>query len=251
MLRQTIKGGVVHGSRSRDCVCIVKRRPDNTHRAPSAAAISVNHARNAAQEKWLLFTADCRRKTRLRAKVALNRLELSVLQAEILHVAKRLAVHGVAKVFHKSIVRAGAHPFNLESLDETNLRVPALGFESAFVDVVISGSARKGEVVGEECIEGGIVFVHPRRVPFAHDVFGRGIVVFRCAGANGPGKAGGGKQGAGTGSEQISAGYDGSCHSSSPYPLRVACRAQSYKLVGMYTVDATTVTCGCPQREEN
>jgi hypothetical protein len=84
----------------------------------------------------------------LRAET-LNGFQLPVLDAEILHVPERFTVRGVAKILHKSILRASRDSLQVEMSNEINLRIPALRFESALADVVVAGRARKREVVGE------------------------------------------------------------------------------------------------------
>lgn len=54
--------------------------------------------------RLLLPSAHCRRKAGLRAEITLNRLQLSVLDSEILHVPERFAILGVAKILHKSLL---------------------------------------------------------------------------------------------------------------------------------------------------
>jgi hypothetical protein len=75
----------------------------------------------------------------LRAEITLNGLQLSVLDSEILHVPERFAVLGVAKIFHKSILRASGDSLQVKMSDEIDLCFPALRFESALADVVVSG----------------------------------------------------------------------------------------------------------------
>ncbi len=124
------------------------------------------------------------------AEITLDGLQFSVLNSEILHVAERFTVLGVAKILHKSIVRARDHSLDLEASDEINLCVPASGFESALADVVVAGGAGEGEVVGKQEIEGGQVLIFPSRVPLTDElvvgsVMGRvvGCVIpCRCAG---------------------------------------------------------------------
>ena len=84
------------------------------------------------------------------AEITLDRFQLSVLDADILHVPERFTVFGVAKILHKSIVRSSGDPLQVKMFNEINLCVPALRFESALADVVVAGRARKGEVVGEQ-----------------------------------------------------------------------------------------------------
>src|SRR5258707_14389448 len=110
---------------------------------------------------------------RLCAEITLNRFQLSVLDAEILHVPERFTVLGVAKILHKSILRARGDSLEVKVSNEINLRVPTLRFESALADVVVAGRARKGEVVGEQHIERAQILLFPRRVPLADDLLVR------------------------------------------------------------------------------
>ena len=77
----------------------------------------------------------------MRAEITLHGLQLSVLDSEILHVPQRFTVRGVAKILHKSVVRAGGDPLQVKMFDEIDLRFPALLFESALADVVVAGRA--------------------------------------------------------------------------------------------------------------
>ena len=86
----------------------------------------------------------------MRTEITLNGLQLSVPDSEILHVAERFTVLGVAKILHKSIVRASGDSLQIKVSNEINLCVPALRFESALADMVVAGRAGKGEVVGEQ-----------------------------------------------------------------------------------------------------
>src|SRR5260221_14314084 len=92
----------------------------------------------------LLPSAHCRRKTGLRAEITLNGLQLPVLDSEILHVPERFAVLGVAKILHKSILRASGDSLKVKMSNELNLCVPALRLESTLADVVVAVRARKG-----------------------------------------------------------------------------------------------------------
>ena len=107
------------------------------------------------------------------AEIALNRFQLSVLDAEILHVPERFTVLGVAKILHKSILPASGDSLEVKVTNEINLCVPALRFESALADVVVAGRARKGEVVGEQDIERGQLFLFPRLIPLTDDLLVR------------------------------------------------------------------------------
>jgi hypothetical protein len=75
----------------------------------------------------------------LRAEITLNGLQLSVLDSEILHVPERFAVLGVAKIFHKSILRASGDSLQVKLSDEIDPSFQALRFESALADVVAAG----------------------------------------------------------------------------------------------------------------
>jgi hypothetical protein len=89
----------------------------------------------------------------LRAEITLNGFQLSVLDSEVLHVPERFTVLGVAKILHKSILRASGDSLEVKVSNEINLCVPALRFESALADVVVAGRAGKREVVGEQDVE--------------------------------------------------------------------------------------------------
>jgi hypothetical protein len=106
-------------------------------------------------------------------EITLDRYQLPVLDSEILHVPERFAVRGVAKILHKSILRASGDPLEVKISYEINLRVPALRFESTLADVVVTSRARKGEVVGEQGIERAQVLVFPRPVPLTDDLLVR------------------------------------------------------------------------------
>jgi hypothetical protein len=109
----------------------------------------------------------------LRAEITLNGFQLSVLDAEILHIPERFTVLGVAEIFHKSILRASADSLQVKVSNEINLCVPALRFEGALADVVVARRAGKGEVVGEEHIERAQILLFPRRVPLTDDLLVR------------------------------------------------------------------------------
>jgi hypothetical protein len=79
-------------------------------------------------------------------------LQLSVLDSEILHVPERFTVLGVAKILHKSMLRASGDLLQVKMLNEINLSFPALRFEGALADVVVAGRACKGEVIGKQGI---------------------------------------------------------------------------------------------------
>jgi hypothetical protein len=109
----------------------------------------------------------------LRAEIALNGFQLSVPDAEVLHIPERFAVLGVTKILHKSIIGASGDPLQVKMSNEIDLGVPALGFESALADVVVARRARKGKVVGKQGIERTQVLVFPRRVPLTDDLLVR------------------------------------------------------------------------------
>jgi hypothetical protein len=75
----------------------------------------------------------------LRAEITLNGLQLSVLDSEILHVPERFTVLGVAKILHKSILRASGDSLQVKMSNEIDLCFPASRFESALADVVVAG----------------------------------------------------------------------------------------------------------------
>jgi len=75
----------------------------------------------------------------LRAEITLNGLQLSVPDSEILHVPKRFTVLGVAKILHKSILRASGDSLQVKMSNEIDLCFPASRFESALADVVVAG----------------------------------------------------------------------------------------------------------------
>jgi hypothetical protein len=77
----------------------------------------------------------------LRAEITLDGLQLSVLNSEILHVPERFTVRGVAKILHKSIIRASGDSLQVKMPNEIDLCFPALLFESALTDVVVAGRA--------------------------------------------------------------------------------------------------------------
>jgi hypothetical protein len=85
----------------------------------------------------------------LRAEVTLKGFQLFVPYSEILHVPERFTVLGVAKILHKSILRASDDSLQVKMLNEIDLCFPASRFESALAYVVVACRARKCEVVGE------------------------------------------------------------------------------------------------------
>jgi hypothetical protein len=77
----------------------------------------------------------------LRAEITLNGLQLSVLDSEVLDVPERFTVRGVAKILHKSVIRASSDSLQVKMPDEIDLCFPALLFESALADMVVAGRA--------------------------------------------------------------------------------------------------------------
>ena len=120
-----------------------------------------------------LSIAYCGWKAGLRAEIALNGFQLSVPDAEILHIPKRFTVLGVTKILYKSIIGASSDPLQVNMSNEIDLGVPALGFESALADMVVARRARKGKVVGKQGIERIQVLVFPRRVPLTDNLLVR------------------------------------------------------------------------------
>src|SRR5215472_1407742 len=86
-------------------------------------------------------------------EIALDGLHLVIAEQEILHVAERLAVFGPTDVHHERVIAVSNNPFQLEALDEINLRLPASRFESALTDVVVVVCARKCEVVRQQDVD--------------------------------------------------------------------------------------------------
>jgi hypothetical protein len=84
----------------------------------------------------------------LRAEITLNGLQLSVLDSEILHVPERFTVLGVAKILHKSILRASADSLQIKMSNEIDLCLPPSRFESALADVVVAGNALRLKLQG-------------------------------------------------------------------------------------------------------
>jgi hypothetical protein len=84
----------------------------------------------------------------LRAEITLNGLQLSVLDSEILHVPERFTILGVAKILHKSILRASADSLQIKMSNEIDLCLPASRFESALADVVVAGNALRLKLQG-------------------------------------------------------------------------------------------------------
>ena len=84
------------------------------------------------------------------AEITFNGFQFSVADSEILHIAERFTVFGVAKILHKSIVGVSGDALQVKMVDEINLGVPALCFESGLADMVVAGGTGKGEIVGEQ-----------------------------------------------------------------------------------------------------
>src|ERR1700689_3576335 len=121
----------------------------------------------------LLPRTHCRWKARFCTEITLDRFQLPVLDSEILHVPERFTVRGVAKILHKSILRASGDPLEVKFSYVFNLRVPASRFESTLADVVVAGRARKSKVVGEQRVERAQVLLFPRPVPLTDDLLVR------------------------------------------------------------------------------
>jgi hypothetical protein len=97
----------------------------------------------------------------LRAEITLKGLQLSVFDSEMLHVPQRFTILSVAKILHKSILRANADSLQVKMSNEIDLCFPASRFESALADVVVAGRACKGEVIGEQAIHWAPIFLLP------------------------------------------------------------------------------------------
>src|ERR1700691_3967420 len=115
--------------------------------------------------RLLLPSAHCRREAGLRPEITLNGLQLSVFDSEILHVTERFTVLGVAKILHKSILRASGDSLEVKMSNEIDLCFPALRFKSALANVVVAGRAGKGEVIGEQAIHWAPIFLLPGCIP--------------------------------------------------------------------------------------
>jgi hypothetical protein len=109
----------------------------------------------------------------LRTEITLKGFQLPVPDSKIFHIPERFTVLGVAKILYKSIVRTSGDPLQVKMFDETTLCIPALRFKSTLAEVVVAGSARKSEVVGEHAIERAQVLLFPRRVPLTDDLLVR------------------------------------------------------------------------------
>src|SRR5580658_8794039 len=135
---------------------------------------------NSALTRWdttalALPGAHRRWKAGLRTEVALDGLQFVIPQPQILHVAERLSVRGMTEVHHKCLVAAAEYPLQVKTLDKILLRLPALRFESALTDVVVTGCARKCEVVRQQDVDRLPVLSLPCRIPFADS-----LVAFRA-----------------------------------------------------------------------
>src|ERR1700722_5113457 len=127
---------------------------------------------SALKMRWaatmlLLPGAHCRWKAGLRAEVALDGRHLAISKPEILHVAECLSILGPANVKHKRLVAASKYPLQVKPVDKVNLGLPASRFESTLIDVVVTGRARKCEVVRQQDVDGVPVLFLPRRIPLA------------------------------------------------------------------------------------
>jgi hypothetical protein len=58
-------------------------------------------------------------------------------------------------------------------LNEVDLGLPTLLFESALADVIVAGRAGKGKVIGQHYVQRLPVFLFPRSIPFANEFFVR------------------------------------------------------------------------------
>jgi hypothetical protein len=163
--------------------------------------------------------AYCGWKTGLCAEITLNGFQLPVLDSKILYVPERLTIRRVAKVLHKSVIRASADPLQVKIFNEIDLCIPALRFESSLADVVVAGGARKGEVVGEQSIECTQVLIFPRRVPIPNEFLVRGVLPSRWAGTYSSRQARRTNQRTGSRCEQIPAGHSDPCHCSFSFSL--------------------------------
>ena len=114
----------------------------------------------------ILPTAYCRRKAGLRTEITLDGLHLFVCDPEIFHVPERLTILGQAKILDKRVVAVSDHPLQFKPFDKIDLGLPASRFENALTDVVVTGRARKGEIVGKQGIDGAPVLLLPCRIPF-------------------------------------------------------------------------------------
>jgi hypothetical protein len=111
--------------------------------------------------------AHCRRKAGLRTEVALDGLQLVISKAHIFDVAECFAILGATNVHHKRLVAASKYALQVKPLDKINLCLPALRFEGALTDVVVTGCARKCEVVRQQDVDRVPVLLLPCRIPIA------------------------------------------------------------------------------------
>ena len=75
----------------------------------------------------------------MRTEITLKRLQLPVSDSKIFHIPEQFTVLGVAKILHKSIVRASGDLLQFKMSNEIDLCFPASRFESALADVVVAG----------------------------------------------------------------------------------------------------------------
>src|ERR1700722_7484200 len=122
-----------------------------------------------ALDHWVLTLPRAYRgwKAGLRSKVALNSLQLVISKANIFDVAECFAILGPTNVHYKRLVAASKYPQQVKALNKINLCLPALRFEGALADVVVTGRARKREVVRQQDVDRLPVFLLPCRIPFA------------------------------------------------------------------------------------
>src|SRR5580658_1256741 len=191
-------------------------------------------AGRAANTALPLPCAGCRRKTELPAEVALDGLDLAVLQLEIIDVPERLAVLRPAKIFHERLVAFSEHLLHVEPLDEINLRLPAPCLESAFANVIVVVRARKSEVVGQQNVERAPLLLLPPGVVFPDDVFVRlarshsRSASLRRVRLCRPQQARPSSQRASACFEQTAARHRGSCHDAFSFPWSRAVMHSSY-----------------------
>src|ERR1700722_8877726 len=118
-----------------------------------------------------LCGAHCRWKTGLCTEVALDGLHLVIFKPEILDVAERFAVFSATKVHNKRFLASSKYTQQVKPLDKINLRLPALRFKRTLTDVVVTGCARKCEVVRQQEVDRKPVLLLPCRIPFADGLF--------------------------------------------------------------------------------
>src|SRR5580658_7329763 len=130
---------------------------------------------NSVLKRWTAMAlalpgADCGRIAGFLAEVALDGLHLVIPKADVLHVVESFAVLGPANVHHERLVAAPKYPLQVKPLDKAMLRLPALRFESALTDVVVTGCARKCKVVRQQPVDRAPVLFLPCRVPPADNL---------------------------------------------------------------------------------